>query len=186
VWTHDLQSTSRFTDLWPLLLVLALLLWPLDIALRRVSLGRRELADGRAWVIDRVRGRRVARRTAETEDLFAARGRAGSAGARAAIVREASQRGGETPGGTTTGVAAATAGARPEPATPRNGPGAALPPPPPITSKAAAPGVASKAAAPSGTPPPPADGPAARTSPPPASGEDTLSRLREAKRRSRG
>ena len=55
--------TSRFTDLWPWLLVLALLLWPLDIALRRVSLGRRELADGRRWVTDRVRGRRVAART---------------------------------------------------------------------------------------------------------------------------
>ena len=74
------QTTSRFTDLWPLLLVLALLLWPLDIALRRVSVGRRELADGARWVGDRVRGRRVARRTQQTDDLFAARGRAGSAG----------------------------------------------------------------------------------------------------------
>ena len=62
-WVHDLRTTSRFTDLWPWLLVLALLLWPLDIALRRVSLGRRELADGRRWVSDRVRGRRVAART---------------------------------------------------------------------------------------------------------------------------
>ena len=79
-WVHDLQATSRYTDLWPLLLVLALLLWPLDIALRRVSLGRRELADGRRWVGDRVGGRRVARRTAQTDDLFAARERAGSAG----------------------------------------------------------------------------------------------------------
>ena len=28
VWAHDLTSTSQFTHLWPLLLVLALLLWP--------------------------------------------------------------------------------------------------------------------------------------------------------------
>ena len=49
-WRHDLTATDRFTDLWPLLLVLALLLWPLDIALRRVSLGRRELAAARGWV----------------------------------------------------------------------------------------------------------------------------------------
>ena len=55
-WVHDLQTTSQFTELWPWLLVLALLLWPLDIAFRRVSLGRRELADGRRWVTDRVRG----------------------------------------------------------------------------------------------------------------------------------
>ena len=45
-WVHDLTGTNRFTELWPLLLVLALLLWPLDIALRRMSLGRRELAGG--------------------------------------------------------------------------------------------------------------------------------------------
>ena len=49
-WLHDLRTTSRFTDLWPLLLVLALLLWPLDIALRRVSIGRREFAAAGAWV----------------------------------------------------------------------------------------------------------------------------------------
>jgi hypothetical protein len=33
-WLHDLRSTTSLTELWPLLLVLALL-WPLDIALRR-------------------------------------------------------------------------------------------------------------------------------------------------------
>ena len=52
------DGDDRFTDLWPLLLVLALLLWPLDIALRRVSIGRRELAAARGWVrgIGRRRG----------------------------------------------------------------------------------------------------------------------------------
>src|SRR5262245_17087157 len=33
-WKHDLKTTSSFTELWPWLLVLALLLWPLDVALR--------------------------------------------------------------------------------------------------------------------------------------------------------
>jgi uncharacterized membrane protein len=163
VWVHDLQTTSTFTDLWPWLLVLALLLWPLDIALRRVSLGRRELADGRAWVSDRVRGRRVARRTAQTEDLFAARERAGAAGARAAIVREAAERSAvsDVPAA---GAAGGSAGAGP-----------AAPPPPPVTSKSAPP-----AASPVSPPAPP------DASPTPANDQDTLTRLRDAKRRTRG
>ncbi|HXG26886.1 MAG TPA: VWA domain-containing protein, partial [Candidatus Binatia bacterium] len=59
-WRHDLQTTSSYTELWPWLLVLALLLWPLDVALRRVSLGRRELADARGWLARRLRARRSA------------------------------------------------------------------------------------------------------------------------------
>jgi hypothetical protein len=90
-WVHDLRATSRATDLWPWLLILALLLWPLDVALRRVSLGRRELADGRRWIVQRVRGRGPAVRTAAMDDLIAARGRAGSAGAREALVRKAAE-----------------------------------------------------------------------------------------------
>jgi hypothetical protein len=67
--------------------VLALLLWPLDIALRRMSLGRRELVAARGWVRDVGRRRRAtARRTATGESLLAARERAGSTEARAAIL----------------------------------------------------------------------------------------------------
>lgn len=91
VWVHDLQATSRFTDTWPWLLVLALLLWPLDVALRRVSVGRRELADARRSISERVRGRRVAPRTVTAESMLAARERAGSASARSAIVRKAAR-----------------------------------------------------------------------------------------------
>jgi uncharacterized membrane protein/Mg-chelatase subunit ChlD len=179
-WVHDLQATSRFTELWPWLLVLALLLWPLDIALRRVSLGRRELADGRRWVGDRVRGRRVARRTQQTEDLFAARGRAGSAGARAALVREASER----PAGPGTSVASipvATPVAPIEPSRPSPSPSSpGAPPPPPVVSRSVAP-PAPPAASPSTPAPSPATPPEA-----PAGEQDTLARLREAKRRTRG
>ncbi|NJD30219.1 MAG: VWA domain-containing protein, partial [Chloroflexi bacterium] len=88
-WLHDLRTTSSFTELWPWLLVLALLLWPLDIALRRVSLGRRELVDARAWVGRAWRGRRAAApRAAAAEGMLAARERAGGAAARAARLRE--------------------------------------------------------------------------------------------------
>jgi hypothetical protein len=86
VWTHDLATTASFTALWPPLLVLALLLWPLDVALRRVSVGRRELADARRWVSEQ-RWRRVAVRSAPAAAMLAARERAGGASARAALLR---------------------------------------------------------------------------------------------------
>lgn len=92
-WRHDLRITSQLTELWPWLLLLAMLLWPLDIALRRVSIGRRELAGARGWVMDRVTGRRVAARTKPVEGMLAARERAGAARARSALVREAQDRG---------------------------------------------------------------------------------------------
>lgn len=88
-WVRDITATSRFTDLWPYLLVLALLLWPLDIALRRVSIGRREFAAAGAWVRGiGGRRRRVAARTATGAGLLAARDRAASTEARAALRAE--------------------------------------------------------------------------------------------------
>ncbi len=144
-WVHDLRSTSRSTELWPWLLVLALLLWPLDIALRRVALGRREMADGRRWVSDTVRGRRVAERTKPVEEMLAARERAGSAGARSAILREAAE--------------------RPAAERPAADPGAT-----PSAGATIDTGQATPAGP--GSPPPP--------------DEDTMARLREAKRRTRG
>src|SRR6185295_3534989 len=85
-WRHNLTATDRFTELWPLLLVLALLLWPLDIALRRMSLGRREVAAARGWVRGIGRRRRTAGpRTATAEGLLAASSRARGSDARAAM-----------------------------------------------------------------------------------------------------
>jgi len=87
-WIHDLRLTASFTELWPWLLILAMLLWPLDVALRRVSLGRRELLDARAWVGRRWRRRGAAApRTAASEGMLAARDRAGASSARAALLR---------------------------------------------------------------------------------------------------
>src|SRR5258705_209829 len=86
-WVHDLATTSTYTDLWPRPLILALLLWPLDIALRRVSIGRRELADAWRWVGGGWRRRgRTAPRPAEVAGMLAARDRATGPSARAAIL----------------------------------------------------------------------------------------------------
>ena len=88
-WVHDLRSTTSLSELWPLLLVLALLLWPLDVALRRVSLGRRELAGARAWIGGLARRRQAkATRTATAAGLLAARDRAGSAARLALLTRD--------------------------------------------------------------------------------------------------
>jgi hypothetical protein len=163
-WRHDLLTTSRSTDLWPLLLVLALLLWPLDIALRRVSVGRREFAAAGAWISGiPTRRRRMAVRTAAGEGLFAARERATSAGVRAAILRADAQP--EVAAGEGATVAevggAETAGAGTT-ATPAQTPHAQKPvaQPTPAPSPAAAPPLPAQAA--------------------PA---DTMARLREAKKR---
>ena len=169
-WIHDLDQTSRFTDLWPLLLVLALLLWPLDIALRRVSIGHREFAAAGSWVraLPRRR-RRVAARTTTGESLLAARDRASSSETRAAMRAPSS-----APG--TAAVQAAppapAAAAAPRPPTPGPAPRPAGPPPPVAPP--------SPAASPS---PRPVSSPA----PPPPTTEtaDTMARLRDAKRRAR-
>jgi uncharacterized membrane protein len=154
-WRHDLLATSRFTELWPLLLVLALLLWPLDIALRRVSIGRREFAAAGAWVrgIGRRRGR-VAARTSASEGMLAARERATSTATRAAMRTE--------PTGPVAAAAEPATSAAPVVAAP-----ATRPPAPP------------QDVPPAGMP---KDDHPAPTAPEAA---DTMARLRDAKRRAR-
>jgi hypothetical protein len=155
-WRHDLRTTSSFTELWPWLLVLALLLWPLDIALRRVSIGRRELADARGWLARRWRLRGAAApRTPAAEGMLAARERAAGGAARAALVRRADEQvagSATTPSATEVRPIRAAAGAPPIPANPAAA--AAGPPAAPAASK--------------------------------PEEMDTLARLREAKRRARG
>ena len=77
-WVHDLTATDRSTDLWPLLLVLALLLWPLDIALRRMSLRAARAGGGSRRGSGGIGRRRRAAgpRTATAEGMLAASGRA--------------------------------------------------------------------------------------------------------------
>jgi hypothetical protein len=167
-----------------MLLILALLLWPLDIALRRVSVGRRELADARRWVAGGWRRRgRTAPRPVEVAGMLAARDRAAGTTARAAILRGDSA---ATPGtapppaglspasGASTAATGSRPQARPAPAAPS--PSAAPPPPRPDRPAAGAPSSSTAAASP---PSPPSPAPAADAA-------DTLARLREAKRRARG
>jgi uncharacterized membrane protein/Mg-chelatase subunit ChlD len=178
-WAHDLTATDRFTELWPLLLVLALLLWPLDIALRRMSLGRREMAAARGWVTG-FRGRRRAAgpRTATAAGMLAASGRVRSSEARAAIRAMPGDPVAE--GGAAAPAAAATAvsSAGPLPEVPR--------------ARAVAPVPAAPKPAPAAAPARPASAtpvPSAPVAPAPAvpavDASDTMARLREAKRRAR-
>ena len=166
-WVHDLKTTSSFTELWPWMLVLALLLWPLDVALRRVSLGRRELADARGWVGRTVRARRnAAPRTAAAEGMLAARDRATGSAARSALLQRDAR----------SGRAGVDAAAAPPVAGPGSTPVAAVPE---IRPAGSGPSVATPSAPPAATSP--AAGP--RSEP---EETDTLTRLREAKRRARG
>jgi uncharacterized membrane protein/Mg-chelatase subunit ChlD len=169
-WRHDLQITSSFTELWPWLLVLALLLWPFDIALRRVSIGRRELADARGWVWRRWRSRRAtAPRTAAAEGMLAARERAAGASARAALLRRADE---------AAGPASAVAG----PATEAPATVAPIRTAPVDRPQSAPAPTASPTASPTAEPPRSGFG----ASPPKPEEMDTLARLREAKKRARG
>jgi uncharacterized membrane protein/Mg-chelatase subunit ChlD len=166
-WTHDLTATSSFTELWPWLLVLALLLWPLDIALRRVSIGRRELADAREWVRRTWRARGAAApRTATASGMLAARDRAAGAAARAAILRAAE------------GGAVAPALTAPNATTEPGRASAPIPAPSPSRT-----GLPVLVAAPPDAAPVADAGDADL---PPAHDTDTLERLRAAKRRARG
>ncbi|HEV7605279.1 MAG TPA: VWA domain-containing protein [Candidatus Limnocylindrales bacterium] len=129
-WRHDLIGTDRYTELWPLLLVLALLLWPLDIALRRMSLGRRELASARGWARGIGPRRRASGpRSATAEGLLAASGRVRGSGARAAI------RAAPTEAAATTETMATTPATRstPKVASPTTPPPRAVATPPTIT-----------------------------------------------------
>jgi Ca-activated chloride channel family protein len=169
-WLHDLKLTSSYTELWPGLLVLALLLWPLDIALRRVSIGRRELADARAAVGRRWRSRRAAApRTAAAEGMLAARERAAGGAARAALLRRPDE-----PSAATPGAQSAALPARPTTSGPATSQASAVPDIKPASASASSP-------APSAAPKPAAAATAAEVPE-----TDTMARLREAKRRARG
>ena len=175
-WVHDLGTTLRATELWPWLLLLALLLWPLDVFLRRVQLTRRDLAAGADWVrAIPARRRRVAARPATTAGMLAAAERAGGAAAREAMLRarpEGEEAGGEPPA---VPIAAPRVDA---PSTDR------LPASPTGRAAAGATPAEPAPATPSPAPAPPAPAPPgsmpAATAPAP---DDMLARLRDAKKR---
>jgi hypothetical protein len=91
-WEHDLGTTTAANDLLPWLLLLALVLWPLDVAVRRLSVSRSDFALAGAWTASRWRAwRGPARRTAEVGGMLAATRRAGGAHSRAALLRPTEQ-----------------------------------------------------------------------------------------------
>jgi uncharacterized membrane protein/Mg-chelatase subunit ChlD len=115
-WRHDLGTTTAQIDLWPMLLLLAMLLWPLDVGVRRVSVARSDLGLARAWVGARWRSwRGPAARPQPVGEMLAAKQRAGGRQARAALVREPAP------------AAAQAEEAQPSPAEPADGPAAAEP-----------------------------------------------------------
>ncbi len=74
---HNLPSTDTAREIWRALLTLAALLFPLDVALRRVMVSRRDLQNARSWVIERLPGRPVGKpETPALGNLFSARERA--------------------------------------------------------------------------------------------------------------
>ncbi|MBA2556637.1 MAG: VWA domain-containing protein [Chloroflexi bacterium] len=171
VWVHDLQSTAFATDLWPLLLLLALLLWPLDVAIRRVSLQRGDFALARAWTGSRWRAwrGRTAAPSPPVEGLLAAKGRAGGGRSRASLWSAGPSR--ESMPDSL--APAETAGRAPTVAE-RAGAAVSEPQAVPPEGSADAPAVT------------PGDQPGDPLSADPATTpDDTLSRLREAKRRAR-
>jgi Ca-activated chloride channel family protein len=66
-FAHDLPAADRAEDIWRGLILAAALLFPLDVAIRRVMLGRQDLRKARAWLAARLpalrRGEAGAERT---------------------------------------------------------------------------------------------------------------------------
>ncbi len=79
-FVHNLPSADSAREVWHILLLLAALLFPLDVALRRVMLSPRDLQKARDWVKTRIPGGSVKQRRAEPilGQLFSARERARS------------------------------------------------------------------------------------------------------------
>ncbi len=89
VWRHDLAASAFPTPIWPLLLLLAILLVPLDVGVRRVALARTDFTRARSWA-----ARRAGFGSAEPEavaglgELRAARARGERRGDRAATAAQ--------------------------------------------------------------------------------------------------
>jgi uncharacterized membrane protein len=179
VWRHDLRATSVAMDLWPWLLLLALLLWPLDVALRRVSVTRRDLSLARAWARDRLRGRSPVEPAESVGELLAAKERATAGRSRAALLRPIAADPPRQVEGEHTAPADASRPGEPDHA-------AAADRTRPAAASSAAPSDASPRPA-EELPPPPNDVPGGGSSGEPPGprrdASDTLKRLREAKDR---
>lgn len=143
---HNLPAADSAREIWRTLLLIAALLFPLDVALRRVLLSPRDLQKTQVWLRERVTGSKTRQRSEEPvlSQLFSARDRARS--------RTQMRSGGSPQEGT------------------GQSPSAPASPPP--------------EANPPSSPPPRSSAPPDKPEPP-SSEEDSLARLRAAKRRAR-
>ena len=76
---HNIPAESSAREIWRNLLLIVAILFPIDVALRRVMVSRRDMQRLRAWMIERIPGRAAARGERETPvlgQLFSARERA--------------------------------------------------------------------------------------------------------------
>ncbi|HEX2766733.1 MAG TPA: VWA domain-containing protein [Candidatus Limnocylindria bacterium] len=148
VWRHDIPASAFPTPVWPWLLLLAIVLVPIDVGVRRVALARSDLDRARAWVARRVGlGTKSVEEVPGLSELRAARDRS---------VRRSGRLSRPTAGGADAVEPVAATQATPPPPV-----AAAMPPP--TTSAPRQP-----AAAPA---PPPPSAPAAPTPPPGAGAE---------------
>lgn len=78
VFTHDLPAADDAREIWAPLLLVAALLFPLDVAVRRVMLGASDVRKARAWLRERLPSRapKEGRRERGLDPLFQARERA--------------------------------------------------------------------------------------------------------------
>ena len=74
-FVHDLPATEQAHQVWPTLLLTIALLFPLDVALRRVMLGPRDFRRAMEWVRERLPARRPAAGEPILGRLFNARAR---------------------------------------------------------------------------------------------------------------
>lgn len=58
LWEHNLPSTTAAREIWQPLLLFAILLFPLDVAIRRVMFGPKDLHRSYAWLQERLLARR--------------------------------------------------------------------------------------------------------------------------------
>jgi uncharacterized membrane protein len=54
VWTHDIAAGGFPTPIWPWLLIMAMILVPVDVGVRRVALTRGDFVKARGWVARRL------------------------------------------------------------------------------------------------------------------------------------
>lgn len=84
---HNLPSADRAREIWRLLLMVVALLFPLDVAIRRVMLGPQDLSKAVGWLSEKLpfRKTRSARREPVLGRLYQARARARTRRARSSM-----------------------------------------------------------------------------------------------------